>query len=565
MRTNARPATWDEDIAALSRAKFYLVSRLGPLLFKLRASDSELIYTINISTPFHECTCGGGRAKGTLCLHILFIILKMLKVPCSNPLAWQPSWSENEIDRILSGAFVRNATTSQRIAHAFLKKGDGAKSLRKEDDSIEEKESEAVDTAPVIQRDIDHVACSICQDEMTESELDADKLCYCEGSCGSSFHKACMRIFAAHSKVERKAVLCPLCRGPWTAPLVDNATCDEKKPSGRMRLPRLKCHHCRFSIRTKEFVRCSSCPSYDVCYSCFQRGASASHDPSHCLFIGELNQYPTQWRAVSARRKSRREEVEALSLLQYRDLSPSDYMELLSLDDTSSACIPLHEHLVNSLPDVDTQDTAAGGICVSCSVSLGVDRKAKQLPCQCRLHRTCVISHLLSALYSGGGAVGEITCPQCPKDAPLFPSLLREPETRPAKKLSALKCKPGPGKRDVDGGTTMVQLSITGITNKEPSKHTFNSQKSLSASCASSSMSGRNKDVEQDLSMLAISSSIETKAEKETREQLHQKKAKQITSQRARSMLSIHKKVAVPSELSSILHVAGNQMSETIQ
>ena len=185
------------------------------------------------------------------------------------------------------------------------------------------------------------------------------------------------RICAAYNRMERKAVLCPLCRAPWTACLVSsNKSSNEDKYSTRTRLPSLKCSHCRLTIR-KQVVRCASCPPLDLCQSCFNGGAGASQDHDHPFFKADVSQYPAEWTAVvpySSRSNQLREDRERMTLLQHRDLSPADYNELLALDGPAFSAPSLHEHLVNALPDIATSDSS-GQKCKYCSISLSVDRE----------------------------------------------------------------------------------------------------------------------------------------------------------------------------------------------
>jgi len=205
MKRKDCPKTWDEDVDALARAKFYLLSRNGPLIFKLKdVNDSS--YTVCIASPSHRCSCGGGEAKGFLCILILFVVIKILRVPHSNPLAWASSWSTDAVDRTLAGRHLEGKSTS---IHTFLRKGDGARtapvSAEVDTDMITENE------ASVAQRELG--ACSICQDNMTESEFNDELLCYCEHSCGISFHKKCMRWTVAAAVHDQVAFVVrePLC------------------------------------------------------------------------------------------------------------------------------------------------------------------------------------------------------------------------------------------------------------------------------------------------------------------------------------------------------------------
>lgn len=487
---------------ALSNVKFYLLRRSGPLLFKLRSGESESIYTISIASPSHRCTCGGGEAKGYLCCHIIFVIIKILKVPKSNHLAWQLSWRPEEVDRVLSGNLEEGDCEQNKLFRNFLKKGDGfsrqAKARNKEHEAASgDTGQNGVDETLVAQRELGtDSTCAICYFDMTVEELNEKKLCYCVRSCGSNFHLSCMKIYIGHSRMEKKGmILCPLCRAPWETSLAASVknNDDDDKACARPKLPPLHCNRCRLTIR-KEFARCAHCPSVNLCKSCFNGGAISSHDPNHIWFMADSQSNPTKWKAICPplHRSTRlRQEREHLSLLQHRELTPADYHELLLLDNSHSYAPPLHEHSVNAIREVPTSDS--GQRCDFCSISLAVDRTAKQFPCQHIVHRTCAMNILLSALsncdYEGEGApLGALVCPICPSLTVddekstnlLFPSL-REPEEqnesiiRPSKEKSVSKSKPTPpcdvtnlsiahGKSTKgDNVSIMPCLSITGV------------------------------------------------------------------------------------------------------
>mmetsp|Transcript_16282 Transcript_16282/g.29528 ORF Transcript_16282/g.29528 Transcript_16282/m.29528 type:complete len:610 (-) Transcript_16282:867-2696(-) len=600
------PTTWDKDLCALAQAKFYLVSRRGPLVFKLRSGDSESTYTVCIASPSHRCSCGGGEAKGLMCVHILFVVIKILKVPQTNPLAWALRWSEGVVDRILSGRLDGGKSQSTTNNHAFLKKGDRTRKARlKEDESAKDNRNlPTVDEASVAQRELEQSStCSICQDEMTDSQLDGELLCYCSASCGSSFHKGCMRVFAAHARMERKTILCPLCRAPWTA----SCKPPPGKSSARRRLPPLQCNHCRLTVR-KKFVRCASCPSLDLCQGCFDGGADSYHNPAHVLLTGDVSQNPTQWKAVhpSSHRNNRlREERERLSLLQYRDLSSADYHELLSLESSTLIAPPLHEHLLNALPEILTSDYP-GQKCPYCSISLAVDRTARQFPCrpsQHIIHQTCAVSILLSALSASeceGSAVGSIVCPFCPvsdaKSALLFPSLQREPERdQPARKIDASNRKPMPpcdvtNLSNAFGRSLTVKgdngvgkpfpLSITGVTQNSNTVANTSADNPVDKRVKYDKLTFQKRNVNQRIrrtqhgqSEVEMMLSGINYAERQQSQQPKQIKRTRKTQDRKSSRLVSTKSVSnntsrikddgidhVPSNLSGILQIGGNKV-----
>lgn len=108
--------------------RFYLVNENGPT--KLTIEDqARKKYKIVIGSEIH-CSCGGGRTEH--CVHTIFALVRIFKVDELDPLVWQLSFIDREIQQILEGrdkALIRglnpyrvNAlggerTAAQRILH----------------------------------------------------------------------------------------------------------------------------------------------------------------------------------------------------------------------------------------------------------------------------------------------------------------------------------------------------------------------------------------------------------------------------------------------------------------
>ncbi|KAL3773209.1 hypothetical protein ACHAWO_006331 [Cyclotella atomus] len=147
-----------------------------------------------------------------------------------------------------------------------------------------------------------------------------------------------------------------------------------------------------------------------------------SHDTSHSWLSAKVTQYPAEWSVIAppASNANRTMSDELISL-QHRDLQPSDYGILLSLNSTQQT-VPLYEHLTNALPDVPSCLEQ----CAYCTVALSIDRSAKQFPCGHVVHKSCaeVKGSLQPSL--------------------LFPALQREPKTKSAVTKQECESKPKP-------------------------------------------------------------------------------------------------------------------------
>ena len=412
------PPTWDEDIAALQNTTLYVVSTNGPTVFVLKTDDSMgQIFKVYIGER-QTCSCGsGGDGKKKLCVHIIFVMIKVLRIPSSNPLSWQLSLIDSEINLILSGEISRKKQKKKLITHSFLRKGYGISNKTNPSDNLHEGDK-TKDSYPSKQKELeDDTICPICFDEMTKDELEANQLCYCESSCGSNFHKKCFQTYATHIRSQKKEVICPLCRGGWKK--IPHTTVRRK----RLPMPLIRCNTCTFLIRGRIY-RCVNCvnPNFNLCRSCFEGMASSTHDKSHVFVKTESHQYPADWSTAIPQTISR----SLYQGLQTREMSDADYYTLLSLDENN---IPLHQHLIRALPSVPKTTAINDSNCPYCTCALMKGNNLVRLPCKENhvMHESCVLEMLVDFESSGNkyGTAGA-HCSVCKDGTLLFPSLKRE-------------------------------------------------------------------------------------------------------------------------------------------
>eukprot|EP01079_Euglenida_sp_SAG-EU17-18_P006572 gene6572-1173_t len=104
------PGIVQERMQQVGQCRFFLVKEAGPTSVVLK-DDCGQTFKVFIGHR-HACSCASpGRAGGggpmrppqeDLCLHILFVLLRVYKIPADNPLSWQQSLTDSEIDKILS-------------------------------------------------------------------------------------------------------------------------------------------------------------------------------------------------------------------------------------------------------------------------------------------------------------------------------------------------------------------------------------------------------------------------------------------------------------------------------
>ena len=219
------PKGWDQTITQLNTTiRLFLVSTVGPTVFILKSDDmTDVTFKVFIGER-QMCSCGGGEARGKLCFHILFVMIKVLRVPSDNPISWQLSLVDSEVESVLSGEVGRRGRSingdsrekNQNTRNNFLRKGQGDRLRQKKNQSMKNvqegvgtvKSTEERNGAYCATRkelDEDNICC-ICQDEMTMEDLEENTLCFCESQCGTNFHTRCFRMYATYNRSEKKVV-----------------------------------------------------------------------------------------------------------------------------------------------------------------------------------------------------------------------------------------------------------------------------------------------------------------------------------------------------------------------
>ena len=88
--------------------KFYVVSSSGPTNYLLKEQDGKKKFKVLIGT-MQNCSCMKGLTKrkqqreNDVCGHVLFVMLKVFRLPKDSSVVWQPSLLDKEVEDILHG------------------------------------------------------------------------------------------------------------------------------------------------------------------------------------------------------------------------------------------------------------------------------------------------------------------------------------------------------------------------------------------------------------------------------------------------------------------------------
>jgi E3 ubiquitin-protein ligase ZSWIM2 len=292
---------------------FMLMKRKGPTSFVVHERGRHLPFTLSLGAA-QTCSCGGGlnpkpvnqhpssrlvaearRLAGAatrgdasdrlrspnasshdaeVCAHILFVMTKVLRVPRSNPIVWQVSLVDRELDEALRcerGGGGRQRNTLRDANREETPRRNVA------DSSSSKNASKTVSARPLEPDE----PCPICYDPMTDNAHGVRRLVHCGEGCGRSVHGRCLAAFKAHLKSSEAELTCPMCRChwgdfQWPPPRHMERTAYGRTPGGTS----AACGGCQASpIQPGDGFKCVACDSFHLCRTCFDGGVCHATHP----------------------------------------------------------------------------------------------------------------------------------------------------------------------------------------------------------------------------------------------------------------------------------------------
>ncbi|CAH0378610.1 unnamed protein product [Pelagomonas calceolata] len=416
----------------IERRRMLLVSTTGPTSFVVaeqNAPDGDEAserparekHRVKIGHR-HSCSCGH-LGDGELCHHALFILLKVLRVPKDNPLAFQTSLLESELEAVLRFRALADQQARDQAKRHRISQLRAERRQQQPVVPVVEAPDEALCPGPRAQNapqpPLDGEDCPICMDSLT----DGAPLTYCPKTCGNWVHVRCLKEYAEHT-APREAK-CPLCRDAWGGvELIQACKARLRREAAQPMIGakgsdthRLRCAGCGVTPIVGERYRCVRCvQGVDLCSGCFGRGKHGHHGFVAKSLVGDawaaaprVKARPNQWRPVAGLADANLP-ASALAALQYRDLGPNDYALLQQLDQP--AAVPTFRSLGSYL--TKGLASSSDGVCDVCGAACDA-----VLACGHGVHRACVSNAI------DEGKPEDVLCPVCGVSA--FPGLRRKP------------------------------------------------------------------------------------------------------------------------------------------
>ena len=372
-RLSERLAAWrvkpdaatEDALAAASAPGFFLVQRPGPSAFVVREEGRAGAPLRVLVGARQTCSCGGGMATrarrsearaptterllrernvaahdddddasrvASVCAHIAFVMTRVLRVPRSNPLAWQLSLVDRELDETLRCELASGRARTRGRTGDDARASRSLTALSREDEDENENKNhrrrgdsrgrrdlgpdepcpicyepmDDVDDDPTSARDAANRSVVWCRGERRPKKTEEDRRPPADANepssslaskpprragCGRGVHARCLAMFRDHglSADPPRALTCPLCRCPWGEltwrPPPPRGARASRDPAARRdaeaRSRRIhfgvSCRACRASPVVGWRFRCAVCVAYDLCAACHASGAHAAH------------------------------------------------------------------------------------------------------------------------------------------------------------------------------------------------------------------------------------------------------------------------------------------------
>ncbi|OXH40507.1 hypothetical protein J008_01158 [Cryptococcus neoformans] len=179
--------------------------------FKVLGSTGN-VYTVTIG-DFPSCDCPDCIKGNSPCKHIIFVFLKVLKVPEDSSVWYQKGLTSAEVQwvfRHAPPAPTGSVAVPSNVRDAYLR----ATGNLPEQATFTSGDSEHFDGKRIKAIGED---CPVCYEEMTQQDDVNKRLIYDDSAsgCGRPLHAECFRMWAATAKKSGKGVTCVWCRNEW--------------------------------------------------------------------------------------------------------------------------------------------------------------------------------------------------------------------------------------------------------------------------------------------------------------------------------------------------------------
>uniref|UniRef100_T1J5P5 Mitogen-activated protein kinase kinase kinase n=1 Tax=Strigamia maritima TaxID=126957 RepID=T1J5P5_STRMM len=200
-------------IERLQTTRLYFLRQCGQHVFKVGSGDANK-NTYKVTIGQQTCTC---LSQNTHCIHLLFIMIRVLKVSVNDPCIFSKTLKNYEVESL-----VRNYEQRQKSRILAFTRERKSSLPDTTTPVVDEKMQLEMEKLSTLENEDD--LCSICHFPMTEEE----SLIICENGCKNKFHHKCVEIWSNVCKREKECIDCPLCRQVWK--ILESKRCPVSTP-----------------------------------------------------------------------------------------------------------------------------------------------------------------------------------------------------------------------------------------------------------------------------------------------------------------------------------------------
>ncbi|XP_036385174.1 mitogen-activated protein kinase kinase kinase 1 isoform X2 [Megalops cyprinoides] len=195
------PEETNRRVNKVMRARLYLLQQIGPNSFLIGGDSPDNKYRVFIGPQ--TCSCG----RGTFCIHVLFVMLRVFQLEPSDPLLWRKTLKNFEVESLFQKYHNRRSSRikapSRNTIQKFVSRMSNSHTSCASSTSSSSNENSM--------KDEEEQMCPICLLDM----LDEESLTVCEEGCRNKLHHHCMSIWAEECRRNQETLICPLCRAKW--------------------------------------------------------------------------------------------------------------------------------------------------------------------------------------------------------------------------------------------------------------------------------------------------------------------------------------------------------------
>jgi E3 ubiquitin-protein ligase ZSWIM2 len=286
-------------LSSASSSSVYILQHNGPLSFTVGAAEEAASHRVVIG-EVHSCSCRRAEQQRLQqhlqqrpCKHVLFVLLKVFRVPPTSPLLLNRGLTDPQLDEVVMGRAPRRGRTRRgpaatRPASATTAPTCAAATARRSVGSGDD--------------------CPICMESLADESRGRLDWCSDADGCGNSVHRRCLQVWAKHHRRSAAAAAaaaapdaapdaplpCPWCRAPWGElafpPPPSEETGEGRSAAAHRAAARrgaagaeavhygVRCSGCGALPVRGGRHRCVVCSATSLCDGCF---ADPAHHPHH--------------------------------------------------------------------------------------------------------------------------------------------------------------------------------------------------------------------------------------------------------------------------------------------